>query len=635
MAISKATEHDLHKTTVNIGSMIGSSAAGTGGRLASKAGRAAVKQAGRGLLALGRMFFQFLGPYLWIVVCVLIVLMLVFGLTMGVYGAMTAGDTKTGIFTGVNESPADPAIQAAYQKLADKVNYEDLHQVAEDDSWMIVNDGQPPRYPHIPLYPDANDTAKLGKIQSYYQQEQYLSWGMIHSVRLWWAFLQKDDTLLNNLNHMLKASDFDSIEQGIPLALRATTVAGDLHPYFYYIPATFVTRYIPPSTAKNAKPSTEVDHVYLMVEAYTIDGWEQYSYKHVHEVKTYPDGSEVIRDYDSQNGSRLVVPDQYQRISDYLNNLYGMDASDSQSDLMRTSVMEAGAGFVNHEQHVEWLMANFSPETFVSSGMVPAELQAYFQDASRLFGIPVWFLEAICERESSFDPTADNGESGGSDCFGLMQVDIDNWNADAPRLGFNATLDKENPQAQIIVGAFILKGFLGNVDWNSPDWQDQTLLGLAWYGGFRNAQGQVDQDATSRCEADYAGDIWKLAAGFKDHSGYYWPVPGNHVVEKIPNGVNLISFTGNPVSSVSGGYVQEAGSNYVIINDTVHTYQYGNLASLSVRTNQPVEAGVTVLGAVGPSGDKGPYMSLEIQDLFSGNYINPLDIIGYDCTIES
>lgn len=632
ITIGQAAEKDLNRTTGAVGGMAGQAVGNAGGRLARKLGRAAMKQAGRGLVSLGRMLISFLGPYLWIAAGILIVFLLVFSLAMGVFGAMTAGDSKTGLFTGVNESPADPLIQAAYQKLADKVNYEDLHQATEDDSWMIVPDGQQPKYPQTPLYPDANAATKLGRIQSYYQQEQYLPWGTIHSVRLWWAFLQKDDTLLNNLNNMQGGEDFDAIEQKIPRAVRATTVAEDLHPYFYYIPATFVTRYIPPPSAQNAKPSTEVDHVYLLVEAYTIEGWEQYSYKRVHEEKTYPDGSEVIRDYDAQNGSRLVVPDQYQRIRGYLNNLYGMDASDPQSDLMRLSVMEAGAGFVNHEQHVDWLMASFNPETFVSSGMVPAELQGYFQEAAQLFGIPVWFLEAVCERESSFDPTADNGKSGDSDCFGLMQVNIDNWNEDAPQLGFNPTLDKDNPRAQIIVGAFILKGYLGNVDWNSSDWQNQTLVGLTWYGGFRNAQNQVDQDAISRCESGYASDIWKLAGGFRDHSGYYWPVQGNHVVEKTAQGVNVISEAGASVCSVSGGYVQDTGSGCVVVNDTVHTYKYGNLGSVAVRQNQPVEAGVTVLGTVGTSGYKSPFVSLEIRDLSAGSFVNPLDVIGYDCS---
>jgi hypothetical protein len=630
--ISQTTENDLNRTVSAVGGMVGHKAKIAGGRLVSRAGRVVMKQAGKGAASLVRMLISFLGPYLWIAIVILIVFLLVFSLALGVFGAMTAGDSKTGLFTGVNESPADPVIQAAYQKLADKVNYEDLYQVAEDGSWMIVPNGQQPEYPPIPLYPGATAATRLGKVQSYYQQEQYLPWGTIHSVRLWWALLQKDDTLLNNLNNMQSGESLDSVEQKIPQAVRATTVARALHPFFYYIPATFTTRYVPPLSAQNAKPSTEVEHVYLLVEANTIEGWEQYSYKRVYEDKTYPDGSEVIRDYDAQNGSRLVVPDQYQRIRDYLNGLYNMDASDPQSDLMRLNVMEAGAGFVNHEQNVAWLMSSFNPETFVSSGMVPPELQGYFQEAAQLFGIPVWFLDAVCERESSFDPTADNGESGDNDCFGLMQVNIDNWNEDAPRFGFNPTLDKNNPRAQIIVGAFILKSYLENVDWTSSDWQDQTLFGLTWYGGFRNSQDQVDQDAIDRCKAGYASDIWNLAEGFKEHDGSYWPVQGNHVVTKTARGVNVIAGAGVSVCSVSGGYVQEIGSNYVVVNDTVHTYKYGNLGSVAVRQNQPVEAGVTVLGTVGTSGDSSPSVSLEIQDLSTGSFINPLDVIGYDCS---
>jgi hypothetical protein len=634
ISISQKTEKDLNRTTGFVGGMTGRAIGNGVGGLARTLGQAILKQSGKGLMALSRMLASFLGPYLWIAIVMMIIFMLVFSLAMGVYGAMTAGDSKTGLFTGVIESPADPLIQAEYQKLADRVNYQDLHQVTENDCWMIVPDGQQPQYPLIPLYPGANQGTRLERIRSYYQQERYLPWGTIHSVRLWWAFLQNDNSLLDNLNSLRIGEDFDDIEQKIPQAVRATTVADDLHPYFYYIPAVFTTRYIPPPSAKSDRPSTEVQHVYLLVEAYQIEGWEQYSYKHVHEDQTYPDGSEVIRDYDAQNGSRLVVPDQYQRIRDYLNKLYGMDPPDPQSDLMRLSVMEAATGFVNHEQQVAWLIANYDPETFVSSGMVPAELQGYFHEASRLYDIPVWFLEAVCERESSFDPAADNGESGNKECFGLMQVNIVNWNEDAPRLGFSPTLDKNNPRAQIIVGADILKGYLGNVDWDSSEWEDQTLAGLTLYGGFRNAQGKVDQDAINRCEAGYASDIWKLAVGFSSHSGYYWPVPGERLVVKTTNGVNVIAVAGASVCSVSGGCVQEVGDGYVVVNDTVHTYRYSNLLSITVRQNQPVEAGVTVVGTVGAPGDNGPYVSLEIQDLSSANFINPLDVIGYDCSYK-
>lgn len=639
-AIGQSAEKDLNRTA----SAAGQAAARAGTGLAKKA-------AGRGARSLFRLLASFLGPYLGVALAIIFVLLLIFFLSVGVFGAMTAGDARTGLFTGVNQSPADPAIQAAYQKLADKANVEDLHQVALDSSWMVVSGGQEPKYPKTPLYPVEDSSARLEKgVHSYYQQENYLPWGLIHSVRLWWAFLKNDNTLLDNLNNMKSGEDFDAVERNIPQAVRASTVAEDLHPYFYYIRRTFVTRYIPPP-GSNAKPSTDVEQVYLLVEQYTVEGWVQYSYKRVHEDTTYPDGSEVIRDYDAQNGSHLVVPDRYQRIRNYLNSLYGMDPSDPQSDLMRLSVMEAGNGFVKHEQHVDWMLKNYTPEIFVSSAMVPPEYTGYFKEAEQKFGIPAWFLEAVCERESSFDPSCDNGEAGHKFCFGLMQVNVDNWNEYAPRLGFDPVADKDNPRAQILVGAFILKSYLGNVDWNSPNWKDQTLAGLAWYGGFRNSRGQVDQDALNRCRDGYANDIWRLADGFKNHSNYCWPVKGPHIVtspfnvtdpaKRIHHGVDIAADMGQPIYSVSGGYVQEIGrgdpvyGNYVVVNDTVHTYKYAHFSSVSVQQNQAVEAGVTVLGLAGATGDAtGPHLHLEIVDLATGSLINPLDVIGYDCSFE-
>jgi murein DD-endopeptidase MepM/ murein hydrolase activator NlpD len=647
ITISRSAEKDLGLAAGQAGQAM----AGAAGALARKAGRTAARQAGRGLKHLARALLSFLGPYLWIAIIVVVVLLLISTLTLGMFGAMTEGDTQTGLFTGVNESAADPAIQAAYQELADRVNGENLSQVAVSSNWMIVAGGQQPSFPEAPLYPGAGGGARLpAGARSYYQQERYLPWGVIHSVRLWWAYAKNDDTLLENMANMEGGLDFDSIEQGIPQEVRATRVASDLRPYFYYVPATFVTRYIPSPDAQDARPSTEVENVYLLVEQYTIYGWEQYSYRQVHEDKTNPNGSRVIRDYCAQNGSRLIAPDQYRRIRTYLNNLYGMEPGDPQSDLLRLSVLEAGEGFAEHEQRFEWLIANYDPYVFASSAMVPAELRPYFQEASQRFGIPVWFLEAVAARESSFDSAADNGESGHLNCFGLMQVNIDNWNEYAPQLGLNPALDKNNPRAQVLVGAFLLESFLGVVDWNASDWQERTLYGLAYYGGFRGPSGQIDQDAMERCRAGYAGDIWRLAEGFRDHGGYYWPVQGDHVVtdafnvtdpsRAIHHGVDIAAPEGQPVYSVSSGYVQEIGSgdpvygNYVVVSDAVHTYKYAHFGSVSVQQNQSVEAGATVLGEVGMTGETtGPHVHLEIKNLATGSYVNPLDIIGYDCAI--
>lgn len=632
------------------------SIARTGAGLAQQAARkAAIKQAGKGLSALFRLIASLLGPYLWITIALVLAIALMFSLTMGIFGVMAAGSDRThsqvGLFTGVIESPADLTVQSEYQKLADKVSYQDLRLAAEDNSWMVVQDGQQPEYPENPLHPGSITAQKLVRIQSYYQQEKYLPWGMIHSVRLWWAFLKNDNALLDNLHNMKNEGGFDAIEQNIPGEVRASTVAGALHPYFYYIPATFVTRYIPPPGAQNTAPSSEVEHVYLLVEANTIDGWRQYSYKRVHEDKIYPNGSRVIRDYCARYGERLVVPDRYHRIRNYLSNLYGMDPGDQQTELMRLNVMEAGEGFVKHEQHVDWLTANFNPSTFTSAGMVPAEYKIYFQEAEQRFGIPAWFLEAVAMKESSFDPASDNGKAGDASCYGLMQVSADNWSRYAAQLDFSPAMDKENPRAQILVGSFLLKIYLGAVDWKMPDWQEQTLTGLAWYGGFRNARNQVDQEAIDRCHREYASVIWKFAEGFKDHDDYCWPVIGPHVVtspynltdatERIHKGVDIAAQMGDAVYSVAGGYVEDIEygdpiyGNFVVVSDTVHSYKYAHLGNVQVRLNEPAEAGVTTIGQVGMTGKTtGPHVHLEIRYLSTGAFINPLDIIGYDCIIE-
>ncbi|MCL2766329.1 MAG: M23 family metallopeptidase, partial [Peptococcaceae bacterium] len=248
---------------------------------------------------------------------------------------------------------------------------------------------------------------------------------------------------------------------------------------------------------------------------------------------------------------------------------------------------------------------------------------------------PWWFLAAIAFKESSFNPQALNSQYR---CYGLMQFTPSNWLHYSIRLGFDPKLDRDNPRAQILCGAFMLKELgLKFVDWESADWQEQTLDVLVFYGGFRNS------DAISRCLQQYAEPIWKMAEEFKTPA-IIWPVPGHYAVTsnygmrthpvtgeiRMHSGIDIGAPSGVPVVSVSNGIVITASwvsgyGNYVSVKDQFNEYSYAHLNSISVRTGQEVSVG-TELGKVGSTGiSTGPHLHFEIKT--NGSYIDPLTLL--------
>jgi murein DD-endopeptidase MepM/ murein hydrolase activator NlpD len=174
----------------------------------------------------------------------------------------------------------------------------------------------------------------------------------------------------------------------------------------------------------------------------------------------------------------------------------------------------------------------------------------------------------------------------------------------------------------------------GGVDWNSDNWESQTLDALTFYGGFRTSSGGLD---TATCQAEYASSIWALANGYAAHSITTWPVPGPHVItEKFnstDNGVKMAANQGDNVTSISGGYVKDVGSNYVVVSDAVHDYQYGGLGTVDVAQGQTVEAGITILGDVSAtSSGISAEISFAVYDERNGvdQYIDPTTILPVD-----
>jgi hypothetical protein len=469
-----------------------------------------------------------------------------------------------------------------------------------------------------------------------------LDWGTIQAVRLWWSFKNNSNVVLDSQKNMKTGDNFVSVEDNVPADLKADAVASALHPYFYYIVRTWTTRTVlKHPLPKEPSSYTDIEQVHLLVEAQTIQGWYQYFYTRTTKVTDTPNAT-VTSTYDKLDDSLLVKADKYERLRDYLISLYRMQP-DQNADLMREFVSEAGTGFTEKQQNVTWLLQNYDATVVASVAMIPPDLCGYFQEAGQRYGIPWYLLAALAATESSFDSSADNGGAGGIHCYGLMQVSDDIWDYYSPMLGFNPPAQyRDDPRAQILVGTAYLSDLFkqyGPVDWNSGNWEEQTLKALTFYGGFRTSNGGLDEEA---CKTQYAEKIWGLANGYAEHGTTIWPVPGPHIIrEKFSSsdhGVRISASPGDNVISISGGFVKDAGSNYITVSDTVHDYRYGGLGTVDVAVGQAVEAGITILGSVGSQATaSSAFVSFDVYDERNGvmRYIDPVTILPVDWTYMS
>lgn len=549
------------------------------------------KSAGRTLL---KKLLIFLKPYLLIIAGVLAIFLVVVILIATTYSAMTS----QGALAGTNPSPEDEKLRQEYIELTDEANVK--------EKWLVSGEGEwyPDKGEHVP---DAYD--RYGK-----DEELKLKWGTIHSVGLFWAYATGSEE--------------------IPAELKKE-IASDLRPFFYYKESEVTVTMTSTDSEGNEVSETTSYIVHLLVEANTIYGHFRYKYEWVTETSgntttTY----ERLKD--------TVTVSRWERLDDYLKTLYGTSKVDD-PELNRLMVLEAGEGFTAQEEWLEWLLRD-GEYNFVSNFLVPADLMSYFKEAESEYGIPWWFLAAVAFKESSFDPLAENADTG---AYGLMQILPDNWEAYAPVLGFDPASDRDNPRAQVLMGAYMLYQMgLEGIDWDG-NWKDATLPVLAFYGGFRT-DGAVDRAAMERCRVEYAGLIWKIAERLKN-VGSTWPVPGYFGISSpfnpqersdvhpdghfgtdipAPEGVDVVSVSSGTVA-FSGWHKDDHSQGYgllVVVTDGVHEYYYGHLSKIGVSNGDAVEPGQKI-GEIGSTGHStGPHLHFGVKE--NGVWIDPMLLLG-------
>ena len=487
--------------------------------------------------------------------------------------------------TGVLPNEKDKEIKEHYLQLAST----DWSKKGWNAADCYLVDEEP--FKKTNLYP-SKQGENLHKLMDKYRHDfdLRLKWSDIHSVLLYKAVSENTE---------------------LPSDL-SDKVAEDLHPYYYYIKRT--------ETACG-KDGCESWPVYLLVEAHTIQGWYQYHYEQ--ETKTYKDGSSYT--YWALKDTIQLYPDRHQFFKDYIKKFYDISKPEK-IDLASEWILQASTGFFEKKRWVEWLSDNFKPSAYASEAMIPPEFWDALREAEEKFGVPAWFMAALIEKESSWDPLAINPKTG---CFGLTQMHPDYYEERWRALGFDPVLDKWNPRAQILAGAKLLIEYSGSVDWS--DWKNDANLkrGLAKYGGYESVS-----DAES-----YIADIFSIAGNISV-KGVQWPVhgritsyfwepreSGNHT------GIDIAVPEGTEVKSASAGIVYYTGyssvyGNHIKIRDSNHEYLYAHLNEILVNAKDIVSPG-EVIGLSGNTGNStGPHLHFSVKDLNSNRYIDPLILLG-------
>ncbi|RDV81232.1 M23 family metallopeptidase [Ammonifex thiophilus] len=581
--------------------------------------------------------FTLLAPFLPFAVVFLLILLLLVLLVAAIYATMCPFT----FLTGVEASPLDPKIKAKYEELVStEWKGKPAWNVADT---YLVPDEPAPGTAYYPRTDFENPHKLLDRDRK--DEELKLRWGTVHAVCLYWQYVKG--------------------EKEIPDWLREK-VARDLHPYFYYIKRTETYSVSCPKGSHS-----ETYPVYLLVEARTIYGYFQYHYKEV--TETYQSGEcTVTHRYWRLEETRSLWPDRFWWIKEYLKDLYGFRGckkEEESAEAVRKWVMEAGEGFTRQMEWLEWLLGHYALGDVVSAVTVPPEYRPYLEEAERVFGVPWWFLAALFQTESSWNPLAINPDTG---CFGITQQHPAYWKGrweELKRMGlinFNTPEELQwDPRAQILAGALDLRNKLRqagadprDVDWKGDGWKDDPRVwkAIAAYKGWANwdrvGVNSVPPGPRAKEELKQLRDVISGAEGFKSSPGR-WPVPGYHRVisrygvrrhpilgDYRPHyGIDIACPEGTPVVAVSNGVVTYVGwvpgyGYCVQYRDATYEYLYAHLkaGSSRVKVGDHVNAG-EVLALSGNTGlSEGPHLHFgvyrgEVGD-YKTNAVDPLKVLG-------
>jgi len=421
-------------------------------------------------------------------------------------------------------------------------------------------------------------------------------------------------------------------------------------PYLYYKTSTITRCCEVKGEDGEIETECDVEHIYLITEAVTLEGHYVFDYEWVTEEK----GKCTITK-EVCLGSTLVSP-KWERLDRWIvENLE--DTKDI--ELTRKMLWEAGNGYTQSKENLAWLFEP-RPKEYLGYGVVAPGILEHFLKAEEIFGIPHWFLLALAYNESSLRTDALNEKT---EAFGLMQLvpstqktTIDYLMThyrqympqEAVKLYSSSSKDAEayrtiaaNPYVNVLAGCvdLISKGLNpARVDWNG-NWEKQTLPVLAKYGGYAhipkklwkkygvtNESESYDQEKVLAWARDsYAEKIWRYAGKFRTQQAQ--PFNGSYPVTSYfgekregsyHHGVDFGLPEGTPLYSVTDGEVVFAGwagdyGKMVKITNYCFDFIYGHMDTITVEEGDTVAAGQRIDTSGNTGKSTGPHLHFEMR----------------------
>lgn len=477
---------------------------------------------------------------------------------------------------------------------------------------------------------------RIGSLVDYY--------GTDDDLKLNWAYVQtyikyREISNDEDYNDKNTTDNIDRVTKEIDIALE------ELKPKFVYKTdkITTVHEYIDEETyidqdgnerkRKVHKSDTTEKQIYLLTNAETIKGTYSVTYRNEKTVSGSPDDKYTVT---------TPVIDQFnQEGSDY-DNLKAIILKNNPNeniDLALDFIINTAQNYQNQSDNMDWVFADitgFGGGGLIDSSVIPSNLLPYFKNAEKKYGIPWWFSGAIAYKESSFNVNAENVTSK---CYGLMQLSPDNWSRLSKLLGYDSIKDKDNPEAQIMAGVYLLKSFMGDIQWTSNNWKELTLPALTLYSGYGKNE--------SACRENYANKVWEYADTFKNQSELAynprWPVigytgitspfgqridPFNSSIVKMHTGVDIGAPHGAKVVAAIDGTVTWAKTrstygNLVIIEGAngIET-RYAHLNSFNVKEGQKVRIGDYIATVDSTGASTGNHLHFEVR--INGTPVDPI-----------
>lgn len=563
----------------------------------------------------GMVFTKIIAPFLPYIAAFLVVVLLLSTFVGAVYSAFPVG----GILTAEKfPTQKDEEEKRKYQQLAAEYNRAEHWLITTSCPQSAGADGQKEPMPRDVCYPGSG-VQKLSELSDPENGSQYmLNWGQIYSVAFYWASVNRKDEIPDS---------------------KKKEIAGKMKPYFYYRPSIVVYEKYDPQTG--TWQVVESNTVYRLVEVNSIAGHYQYYYQWRVRTVELPDGSKE-RISQEEVYSVQLVGDRWDRLKEVIKEVCDLE---TEKDIQEAciAVWEMGEAFYRQQERLAWLQYAADSGLLDSAGIPPQFLEL-FEEAERQFGIPWWFLAAVAYRESRFDPQAVSNAGA----IGLMQVMPFNFERYAPKLGFSYPADRYNPRAQVLVGACLLAEYLGNpsaIDWEKDGWKkdNRVIEALLKYSNYDETPA-MRQQALSPPHG-YVYDILSYAETFKGGGKLLWPLPVQYCTitsyygPRILNGhleyhkgIDIGAPEGVPVFAATGGEVTFAGyagdaGNMITIRDAFNIYCYLHLSRIDVKVGEKVKRGQKI-GEVGSTGKStGPHLDFRVQNIVSGQWINPLTML--------